>query len=91
MPETPGNGALEAITVAQGLARSAEEQLAATVARARGFTAFTATVLGENRTALHLVRAVSHDAQISLASGEYGVYAPLRNDTAPPPARSRVR
>jgi GNAT superfamily N-acetyltransferase len=63
----------------------------ATVARARGFTAFTATVLGENRTALHLVRAVSPDAQIRLGSGEYGVYAPLRNETAPSPVRSRVR
>ena len=54
VPETPGRGALEAITVAQGLARSAEEQLAATVARAResGHTwAEIGQILGTSRQA----------------------------------------
>ena len=71
----------------RGLGTLLSRRLAA-VALARGFTAFTATVLGENRTALHLVRAVSPDARVRLTSGEYGVYLPLRNDTV---ERSRVR
>jgi hypothetical protein len=54
VPETPDSGALEAITVAQGLARSAEDQLAATVARARqsGHTwAEIGQILGTSRQA----------------------------------------
>ena len=58
------------------------------LARLRGFTAFTATVLGENRAALALMRTIAPDARIQFASGQYAVYAPLRNETV---ARSRVR
>jgi GNAT superfamily N-acetyltransferase len=60
----------------------------ARLARLRGFTAFTATVLGENRAALALMRTISPDVSIQFASGQYGVYAPLRSETV---ARSRVR
>jgi GNAT superfamily N-acetyltransferase len=54
----------------------------------RGFDAFTATVLGENRAALNLLRKVSPVAEVRFASGQYGVYAPLRSETID---RSRVR
>jgi RimJ/RimL family protein N-acetyltransferase len=58
------------------------------LARIRGYTAFTATVLGENRAALALMRAISPDARVRFASGQYGVYAPLPDVTA---SRSRTR
>jgi len=54
----------------------------------RGFDGFTATVLGENRVALHLMRKISPLADVRFASGQYGVYVPLRIDTV---ERSRVR
>ena len=52
------------------------------LARLRGFTAFTATVLGENRAALRLMR--THRARRRASSsrpGSTAVYAPLRSET----------
>jgi len=58
------------------------------LARSRGFTAFRASVLGENRAALALVQSLAPDADVRFGSGQYGVYVPLRAATD---ERSRVR
>jgi GNAT superfamily N-acetyltransferase len=71
----------------RGLGAALSRRLAR-LARDRGFDAFTATVLGENRAALLLLRKVSPVAEVRFASGQYGVYAPLRKETVD---RSRVR
>ncbi len=54
----------------------------ASLARRRGFVAFTATVLGENRAALRLMRSISPEAKVGFREGTYGVYAPLRRRPA---------
>ena len=60
----------------------------AELARARGYTAFTASVLGENRGALALMRAITPNVDVRFRSGQYDVYVPLRGDAD---GRSRVR
>jgi GNAT superfamily N-acetyltransferase len=49
----------------------------ATLARERGYARFIATILGENRAALRLVRKLSPDATFSFAHGEYEARLPL--------------
>jgi GNAT superfamily N-acetyltransferase len=60
----------------------------AELARTRGYIAFTASVLGENRGALALMRAITPNVDVRFRSGQYDVYVPLRAATE---ARSRVR
>jgi GNAT superfamily N-acetyltransferase len=71
----------------RGLGKLLSRRLAR-LARRRGFTAFTATVLGENRAALSLMHSITPDVDVQFRSGQYDVYVPLRGGTA---ARSRVR
>jgi GNAT superfamily N-acetyltransferase len=88
---TDGDEAELAVTVedawqGRGLGKLLSRRLAR-LARQRGFTAFTATVLGENRAALALMHAITPDVDVRFRSGQYDVYVPLRGTAA----RSRVR
>jgi len=74
----------------RGLGLLLARRLAA-VARRRGYTAFTASVLGENRAALALMRAIGPDVEVRFASAEYEVYVPLRDGDDDVAGRSRVR
>ena len=49
----------------------------ADAARARGVTTFVGTVLGENRSAVRLLRGLSADARVELVEGQYRLHAPL--------------
>lgn len=49
----------------------------AEVARSQGLTAFVATVLGENRQVVRLLRGLSPDTQVEVVDGQYRVVAPL--------------
>jgi GNAT superfamily N-acetyltransferase len=60
----------------QGIGRRLVEQLAA-LAAARGFEVFTATMLGDNRAAAGLFRAVAHQPQVRFEHGELVARAPL--------------
>jgi GNAT superfamily N-acetyltransferase len=89
---TDGDEAELAVTVedawqGRGIGKRLSRRLAR-LARDRGFTAFTATVLGENRAALALMHSITPDVDVRFRSGQYDVYVPLRGGTA---ARSRVR
>jgi GNAT superfamily N-acetyltransferase len=50
----------------------------ARLARERGYERFNATMLGDNRAALGLVRRLSPDATVSFADGEFHASIPLR-------------
>jgi GNAT superfamily N-acetyltransferase len=60
----------------RGVGQRLMRRLAALAAE-RGIDAFTAEMLGGNREALHLVRALSPEATVRVESGELVVRAPL--------------
>ena len=51
----------------------------------RGLVAFTAIVMGENSAAVRFLKRLSPDATVRLEHGEYIVYTPLRQASAPGP------
>jgi GNAT superfamily N-acetyltransferase len=67
----------------RGLGRRLSRRLGA-LARQRGYDAFVARILPDNRAALGLVHKMAPDARVRFAGGEYEARLPL---TAPPTTR----
>jgi RimJ/RimL family protein N-acetyltransferase len=65
-----------------GLGRRLVTSLAV-LAESRGMHVFTATILGDNRAASGLVRAMSNDADMHFESGELIVRAPIHAQQHP--------